>query len=84
MIYFDLSNFDLSVCALQVLDTDDSKGISFAELCQEMRKLVRAAREQQCWAAPEIQFLTECRIEQGHFFMNSRRCILMKCCRCKL
>jgi len=47
MIYFDLSNFDLSVCALQVLDTDDSKGISFAELCQEMRKLVRAARQQQ-------------------------------------
>lgn len=25
----------------QILDTDDSEGISFAELCQEMRKLVR-------------------------------------------
>jgi hypothetical protein len=27
--------------ATQVLDTDESKGISFAELCHEMRKLVR-------------------------------------------
>ena len=28
----------------QVLDTDDSKGISFTELCLEMRKLVRMIR----------------------------------------